>query len=159
MVRSLKLDWCVKWILFKDSCCYLFLCGLVYWTGGVQMSRFRIRTCLDSFESQTDKTWLQTKTNFSVSIRDFCVLKLCCAFAIFARWIRWIKHDRPDIVKSLWDDVKGKKFERVFRANWWLVELPMWLTDVFLLTIFGRWRGQCAYMLIPVWLMCGSRTW
>ena len=28
----------------------------------------------------------------------------------------------------------------------------MWLTDGFLLTIFGRWRGQCAHTLIPVWL-------
>ena len=24
---------------------------------------------------------------------------------------------------------------------WWLVELPMWLTDGFLVTFFGRWRG------------------
>ena len=40
--------------------------------------------------------------------------------------------------------------------HWWLVELPMWLTDGFLVTFFGRWRGQCAYTLIPrvahVWL-------
>ena len=28
----------------------------------------------------------------------------------------------------------------------------MWLTDGFLLTIFGSWRGRCAYTLIPVWL-------
>ena len=28
----------------------------------------------------------------------------------------------------------------------------MWLTDGFLLTIFGRWRGQYAYTLIHVWL-------
>ena len=38
------------------------------------------------------------------------------------------------------------------QCYWWLVELPMWLTDGFLLTIFGRWRGQYAYTLIPVWL-------
>ena len=44
--------------------------------------------------------------------------------------------------------------------NWWLVELPMWLTDGFSVTFFGRWKGQCAYtlMLIPVWLTCGNRT-
>ena len=24
---------------------------------------------------------------------------------------------------------------------WWLVELPMWLTDGFLVTFFGRWKG------------------
>ena len=48
--------------------------------------------------------------------------------------------------------VTGKVF------NWWLVELPMWLTDGFSVTFFGRWRGQCAYTLIPVWLTCGSRT-
>ena len=42
---------------------------------------------------------------------------------------------------------------------WWLVELPMWLTDGFSVTFFGRWRGQCAHTLIPVWLTCGSRTW
>ena len=24
---------------------------------------------------------------------------------------------------------------------WWLVELPMWLTDGFSVTFFGRWRG------------------
>ena len=41
---------------------------------------------------------------------------------------------------------------------WWLVELPMWLTDGFSVTFFGRWRGQCAYTLILVWLTCGSRT-
>ena len=25
--------------------------------------------------------------------------------------------------------------------NWWLIELPMWLTDGFLVTFFGRWMG------------------
>ena len=35
---------------------------------------------------------------------------------------------------------------------WWLVELPMWLTDGFLTTFSGSWRGQCAHTLIP----CGS---
>ena len=34
----------------------------------------------------------------------------------------------------------------------------MWLTDGLLVTSFGRWKGQCTYTLIPVWLMCGSRT-
>ena len=34
----------------------------------------------------------------------------------------------------------------------------MWLTDGFLSTFFGRWRGQCAHTLIPVWLTCVSRT-
>ena len=34
---------------------------------------------------------------------------------------------------------------------WWLVELPMWLTDGFSVTCFGSWKGQCAYTLIPVW--------
>ena len=28
----------------------------------------------------------------------------------------------------------------------------MWLTDGFSVTFFGRWRGQCAHTLIPVWL-------
>ena len=28
----------------------------------------------------------------------------------------------------------------------------MWLTDGFFITFFGRWRGQCAHTLIPVWL-------
>ena len=28
---------------------------------------------------------------------------------------------------------------------WWLVELPMWLTDGFSVTFLGRWRGLCAY--------------
>ena len=28
----------------------------------------------------------------------------------------------------------------------------MWLTDGFSVTIFGRWKGQCAHTLIPVWL-------
>ena len=28
----------------------------------------------------------------------------------------------------------------------------MWLTDGFSVTYFGRWRGQCAYTLIPMWL-------
>ena len=28
----------------------------------------------------------------------------------------------------------------------------MWLTDGFSVTFFGRWRGQYAYTLIPVWL-------
>ena len=23
---------------------------------------------------------------------------------------------------------------------------------------FGRWKGQCAHMLIPVWLTCGSES-
>ena len=35
---------------------------------------------------------------------------------------------------------------------WWLIELPMWLTNGFLVTFFGRRRGQCTHMLIPVWL-------
>ena len=26
-------------------------------------------------------------------------------------------------------------------SHWWLVELPMWLTDGFLVTFFGRWKG------------------
>ena len=29
----------------------------------------------------------------------------------------------------------------------------MWLTDGFLLTLFRKWRGQCAHMLISVWLL------
>ena len=28
----------------------------------------------------------------------------------------------------------------------------MWLPDGFSVAFFGRWRGQCAYTLIPVWL-------
>ena len=44
-------------------------------------------------------------------------------------------------------------------GNWWLVELPMWLTDGFWVTFFGRWRGavhihmshvQLTYMAINV---------
>ena len=34
----------------------------------------------------------------------------------------------------------------------------MWLTDSFLLTFFGRWRGQYTYTLIPVWLTCGAHA-
>ena len=34
------------------------------------------------------------------------------------------------------------------RHFWWLVELPMWLTDGFSVTFFGRWRGLCAYTLV-----------
>ena len=42
--------------------------------------------------------------------------------------------------------------EFTFTDHWWLVELPMWLTDGFSVTFFGRWRGQCEYTLIPMWL-------
>ena len=31
--------------------------------------------------------------------------------------------------------------KKVIFFNWWLIELPMWLTDGFLITFFGRWRG------------------
>ena len=38
---------------------------------------------------------------------------------------------------------------------WWLVELPMWLTDGFLDTFFGRWRGAVRIHVSHVQLTCG----
>ena len=40
-------------------------------------------------------------------------------------------------------------------ASWWLVELPMWLTDGFLDTFFGRWRGAVRIHVSHVQLTCG----
>ena len=36
-------------------------------------------------------------------------------------------------------------------SNWWLVELPMWLTYGFLDTFFGRWRGAVRIHVSHVW--------
>ena len=41
--------------------------------------------------------------------------------------------------------------------NWWLVELPMWLTDGFLVTFFGRWKGAVRIHVSHVHT-CESRT-
>ena len=38
---------------------------------------------------------------------------------------------------------------------WWLVELPMWLTDGFLDTFFGRWRGAVRIHMSHMQLTCG----
>ena len=38
---------------------------------------------------------------------------------------------------------------------WWLVKLPMWLTDGFSVNFFGRWRGLCA----NTWVTYSYRTW
>ena len=44
----------------------------------------------------------------------------------------------------------------VFESHyWWLVELPMWLTDSFLDTFFGRWRGAVRIHMSHVQLTCG----
>ena len=37
---------------------------------------------------------------------------------------------------------------------WWLVELPMWLTDGFSVTFFGRWRGAVRIHMSHVQLTC-----
>ena len=37
---------------------------------------------------------------------------------------------------------------------WWLIELPMWLTDGFLVTFFGSWRGAERIHVSHVWLTC-----
>ena len=46
---------------------------------------------------------------------------------------------------------------------WWLVELPMWFTDGFAITFFGRWRGAVRIHVSPhathvchVQLTCGK---
>ena len=39
---------------------------------------------------------------------------------------------------------------------WWLVELPMWLTDGFSVTFFGRWRGAVCIHMSHVQLTCGK---
>ena len=56
--------------------------------------------------------------------------------------------------------VCGKSWTFVFNVsvegdNWWLVELPMWLTDGFLDTFFGRWRGAVCIHVSHVQLTCG----
>ena len=76
----------------------------------------------------------------------FHKIYLTSAFHLFSPYLSLIPSRRS----------KGLSYECTF--YWWLVELPMWLTDGFSVTFFGRWRGQCAYTLIPVWHMCGSRT-
>ena len=71
------------------------------------------------------------------------------------------QHKAFTVLPSLTVDVCSCSYSQVFSTqnyNWWLVELPMWLTDGFLLTFIGRWRGRCACTLIPLWLTCGSRA-
>ena len=38
--------------------------------------------------------------------------------------------------------------------HWWLVELPMWLTDGISVTFFGRWRGAVRIHVSHVQLTC-----
>ena len=45
---------------------------------------------------------------------------------------------------------------RQMKRNWWLVELPMWLTDGFSVTFFGRWRGAERIHVSHVQLTCGK---
>ena len=37
---------------------------------------------------------------------------------------------------------------------WWLVELPMWLTNGFSVTFFGRWRGAVRIHVSHMQLTC-----
>ena len=73
--------------------------------------------------------------------------------------LAWRKGECPDHVvwPSSYPPANQEEMNSL-SVYWWLVELPMWLTDSFSVTFFGRWRGQCAHTLIPMWLMCGSRT-
>ena len=77
-----------------------------------------------------------------------------------ASWLglTWHRGHSCELLKHRWFNFNGELWQAEKWHFWWLVELPMWLTDGFLLTFFGRWRGQCAHTLIPVWLTCGSRT-
>ena len=43
-----------------------------------------------------------------------------------------------------------------FNCHWWLVELPMWLTDGFSVTFFGRSRGAVRIHVSHVQLTCGN---